>query len=75
MSEFRFPLGQRVERPIDVYDARSRVRQGAITARYSDYASRFGPYLELYAVTWDDGTVERGFLPHGLQPIPGDAHD
>ncbi len=64
MATFR--VGDTVMRLTDVYDAKSKMRTGIVLERYSDNQSRFGPYPELYAVRWEDGTEQRGFLPHGL---------
>jgi hypothetical protein len=64
----KFNKGDLVLRRADVFDERSRLMTGTVTDAYNDYASRFGPYPELYEVTWDDGSVERGYLPHGLSP-------
>lgn len=63
----RFKIGQRVVRCENVYDQTSRLMHGVIIDRYSRMDYRFGPYPELYAVEWDDGLVQRGFLPHGLR--------
>ena len=62
-------VGDRVQRPMDVYK-KSPIRHGEVVLRYSitdnrglDYSQ---DYPELYAVRWDDGKVEKGFLRHGL---------
>ena len=61
-------VGDAVCRLADVYDNSSRMLHGVVIKCYRDDASRFGPYPELYAVRWDDGREQRGFLPHGLDP-------
>lgn len=43
-------------------------KRGIVLERYSDYVSKYGPYPELYAVRWSDGTEHRGYLWHGLSP-------
>lgn len=62
----KFNVGDRVERLIDVFDQSSRLMRGSVVECYSDYRSRFGPYPELYAVTWDHDGYRKGYLPHGL---------
>lgn len=62
----KFRVGDLVSRPKNVYDSTSTLLHGTITRVYSDTRSRFGPYPELYEVTWADGRAEKGFLPHGL---------
>jgi hypothetical protein len=66
MPETAFQAGDRVQRHVDVYDHRSRLRHGAVVCVYGKRSERFGIYPELYDVQWDDGRVEHGFLPHGL---------
>jgi hypothetical protein len=61
-----FSVGDRVQRLMNVYDQSSQMRRGVVIERYRDLVSALGPYPELYAVRWDDGQIERGFLPHGL---------
>ena len=63
----KFFVGDRVKRPMDVYeDIQKWVwRYGIITEIYSE-SNRYGYYPELYTVRWVDGTIEKGFLPHGL---------
>jgi hypothetical protein len=70
----KFNVGDRVARQEDVFDPSSRWMTGTVVRCYSDFASRFGPYPEIYAVEWDDGRYAAGYLPHGLnrfnQPLP-----
>lgn len=63
----RFKVGDRVQRPADVYDPASPLLHGRVSERYTQ-RNRVGWYPELYAVAWDDGSTARGFLPHGLDP-------
>jgi hypothetical protein len=60
-----FEIGESVTRRVDVYDEHSRLRYGGVTDIY-EKTSKYGHYPELYEVQWQDGTVEKGFLPHGL---------
>ena len=69
----RFIVGQHVERRVDVYDQRSRMRQGVVVRVYAEtYPARPWAglpelhYDELYEVQWDDASVKKGYLPHGL---------
>lgn len=68
----KFKIGDRVRREINIYDPSKGMRYGKVVQCYSkperklSPGSTLGPYPELYEVLWDDGTVERGFLPHGL---------
>ena len=66
MPSFYHRIGDRVQRLVDVCDSKSPLRRGTIIERYSYQSDMFGYYPELYRVRWDDGTVEKGFLPHGL---------
>ena len=78
----RWQVGERVKRRRDVYDQKSPFRHGDVVLRYSaTYPSRpdlpAHDYPELYAVQWDDGKFERGFLRHGLdfgEPLPRDEY-
>jgi len=63
---FRFKVGQKVSRPIDVYAKRWKFKLGVITGAYSTWGTRFGDYPELYAVRWDDDTTGRAYFPHGI---------
>lgn len=58
---WRYELNQKVKRD---------KREGKIIDRYT-YTSEILKifYDELYAVEWDDGQIERGFLSHGLIAI------
>ena len=71
MSLWKFKIGDRVKREIDIYNRMEGFKFGIITLRYSRPEDQYGditlgPYKELYDVLWDDGKAERGFLPHGL---------
>jgi len=59
-------VGDRIQRRKDVYNVESPLRRGIAIARYSYQSEKFGFYPEMYRVRWDDGTVEEGFLRHGL---------
>jgi hypothetical protein len=67
-----FKPGDRVTRPVDVYDSKSPIRHGVVVRRYgkawyrgdSDWPTGYDP--ELYEVKWDDGTAGKGFFRHGL---------
>lgn len=62
-------VGDRVQRRLDVYDDSSAVRHGRVALRYSiiNIGSEYSQdYPEVYAVQWDDGRFEKGFLAHGL---------
>ena len=65
-------VGDRVQRRLDVYDDSSAVRHGRVALRYSIWDNRpqldtyHGDYPEVYAVQWDGGQFEKGFLAHGL---------
>jgi len=61
----QFKNGQRVRRD---------GKQGTITRCFSRESKTIGgvclgPYPELYAVSWDDGSCGRAYLPHGLRLI------
>jgi hypothetical protein len=61
-----YRVSDRVVRPLDVFDPFSPLRRGVVVERYGR-RSMFGWYdPELYAVRWDDGSIERGFFRHGL---------
>ena len=68
----RFQLNERVSREINVFAPEQGLRYGNVIEIYSvpkkDYGNGLvlGPYPELYKVRFDDGSVEGGFLPHGL---------
>ncbi|KKN69279.1 hypothetical protein LCGC14_0442740 [marine sediment metagenome] len=65
-------VGDRVQRRLDAYDDSSAVRRGRVALRYSiydngiGYDTYHGDYPEVYAVQWDGGRLEKGFLAHGL---------
>ena len=65
----KFKVGDRVTRPYNVYNHRSKLMHGTITRVYSRKNTPFGDYPELYAVRWDeDDVTESGdaYMPHGL---------
>lgn len=69
MQEYAFKQGDRVTRPVDVYDYSKGFREGTVLLRYKANHTIVGQsyfYPELYAVLWDSGKVEKAFLPHGL---------
>ena len=64
-------VGDRVSREIDIFDPGKGLKLGAVINAYSRPMKKvgslvLGPYSELYDVEWDDGWVEKGFLPHGI---------
>lgn len=61
----KFNLGQRVCRLSNVFVPDSLMFYGEVVEQYSS-----AEHEELYAVQWDEGRLERGFLPHGLQKEP-----
>ena len=73
--KYKFKIGDRVIREIDIYNPDLGIKKGTVTNRYSKPLKRFpsgtvlGPYDELYEVHWDNGKLEEGFLPHGLDLI------
>lgn len=68
---WKFEVGDRVQRHVNVYDRSSKLMRGVVVRRYADNYSRYGPYPELYEVEWDCGHNQEGFLPHGLQAEAG----
>lgn len=65
----KFEVGNRVTRPYNVHDPKSKLMHGTIVRVYSLQNTRFGDYPELYAVRWDETDVKEsgnGYLPHGL---------
>lgn len=64
----KFKPGDLVERRSNPMDQESPLRYGIIIERYTNYVNTGYYYPELYEVEWSDGQLERGFLPHGLQP-------
>ncbi len=65
----KFNVGDRVTRPYNVFDPKSKLMHGAVAQAYSRKNTRFGDYPELYAVRWDEPDVKEtgnGYLPHGL---------
>lgn len=69
--KFKYEVGQRVNRGIDIYSPEKGLKHGIITRCYSKPAYKIGdihlgPYPELYEVLWDDGTKEEGFFWFGI---------
>lgn len=54
-------LNSRVKRQINVFDKNSPYKYGWIIKAYDSPG-----YPNLFDVKWDDDSVEKGFLPHGL---------
>jgi hypothetical protein len=71
----KFKTGDLVCRRRDVFDDHSPFMFGTVTEVYSDYDSPYGPYPELYEVTWDGGKVVRSYLPHGLNSVDRTTHE
>ena len=76
-------IGDRVRRLIDVYKPELGYKYGYIIKIYGRPRKRYGhnivlgPYPELYDVSWDvthntHSTIEKGFLPHGLEGVKND---
>jgi len=68
---FKFNINDKVKRLVNIYDSLNGYKTGIIIKRYSEHKHKcgsviLGPYPELYSVLWNDGTIENGFLPHGL---------
>jgi hypothetical protein len=83
-TEWTFNVGDRVKRLADPYSgisSRREDKRGFVSKRYSKEAYgignlTLGPYPELYAVIFDDGSIGNAFLPHGLIKIGiGDVDD
>ena len=63
----KFQIGDRVVRRKDVHDRTSELLHGTVSKAIRNWKGIRGwNYPEIYSVTWDDGKVENGFLPHGL---------
>ena len=62
----KFKVKDRVRRPYNIWAEKSIFRTGTIIASYSK-TTGFYQYAELYSVEWDDGQIEKDFLPHGLE--------
>lgn len=60
----KFPVGTRVFRPVDVTDPESPVLHGEVEATYRLPGAGWN---EVYLVRWDNGQVQEGLLPGGLQ--------
>lgn len=63
----KFQTGNRVSRPKDIFAKVCKLKYGKVTRVFSEMGTRFGDYPELYEVLWDDGTVGRAYLPHGIR--------
>lgn len=64
-----FDDGDRVTRPVDVFDESSPLLHGVVTMRYDQDGGCDGIHWhdpEVYEVRWDSGVVRRGFFRHGL---------
>ena len=57
----KFKVGDRVERPVNVYKSGSPLRYGTVTRCYTD-----GQHPELFDVKWDGVSVGKTYLPHGI---------
>jgi hypothetical protein len=67
-------IGDTVKRHINIYNQKSSWKIGIIIDKYSEPQTKcsetiLGPYPELYKVRWNNGEIEKGFLPHGLIKI------
>lgn len=68
----KFKVGDGVRRELITMTGQRAIRVGIVSKRYSEPERKtgsgpvLGPYEELYEVVWNDGTTEKGFLPHGL---------
>jgi len=63
--------GQRVSREKDILNPNDGLKIGVVTRLYASEArhDRRFRYSEMYEVTWADGSVDSGYLRHGLTPI------
>jgi len=66
-------VGDRVSREIDIYDPKKGLKLGEVIKHYSRPREKYGdwwlgPYPNLYDVKWDDGSIGKAFLPHGINP-------
>ena len=71
IKKWTFEIGQRVGRYEDPHDMSKGIKWGLIMERYSRPqevigSTTLGPYPELYMVQFDDGTIGKAYLPHGL---------
>lgn len=63
MNVYKFDIGDRVRRPIDVFSKNWKYKFGMVVRRYSR-----GDNPELYDVWWDHrDQPDYGYLPHGLE--------
>lgn len=72
----KYQIGDKVRREININDPSKGYKYGKIIKIYSKEATYYpfskitlGPYKELYKVKWDNGIIENGFLPHGIDKI------
>lgn len=76
-QEWKFKVGDRVSRPVDVYGDHNIKKFGTVVRAFSeishhchwedgdDHGCWYNP--ELYSVKWDNEVrVSNGYLPHGL---------
>lgn len=71
MFDRQFEPGDRVTRPVDVFDKNSATLHGVVTRRYSQHGGFDGVTWydpELYEVLWDDVGLRKGYFRHGLDP-------
>lgn len=64
-QEFR--VGDKVSRPLDIYDEKSKVKFGRVReVRFGHWtAHSYEPVI--YDIQWDgEADVSRGYLPHGI---------
>lgn len=63
--------GQRVSREKDIFKPEGGLKIGVVSRLYASEArhDRRFRYSEMYEVTWADGSVDSGYLRHGLTPI------
>jgi hypothetical protein len=82
----KFRVGDRISRPLNIYQENSDLRFGTICARLAipkgdgklyPMSSRYGPYPETYSVVWDDrpNEIHNGFLSHGLTLVEEREYD
>lgn len=61
-----FKIGERVKRIVWFSEEKIELKKGVVINCYSE-TKKGGYYPELYKVKWDNGVIEKGFLPHGLR--------
>jgi hypothetical protein len=67
-----------VDQPVFRIDG-NKIRKGKVINRYSRGETsvnglRLGPYPELYDVQFEDGSISKAFLPHGIESIEQDPY-